>query len=316
MPMVDPDNTVLIGAGGAVGQLVHAALLARPCTLTAVDLVAPDAPVDRCRWLIADARQPSEDLATALANAGTIVLCLPESVSLAALATLAPLIRRGSLLVAVLSIHARFADAVLAQEPAFEALGMNPMFRPDLGFAGQRVMLIPITVGRRSAAWELTLQSWGAVPVTVDPVEHDRLSAAVQAVPHAVLMALGESLRRLGHSPADVLAIAPPPCRLLLALVARLVTGNAEVYRELQACNPEAQRTRQVLCEAVEELGATAAQRPAFDALWEQLQNWLGGEAPLLTEMATSACADISRAPGQMNVHEAAAARSTGPRSH
>ncbi|MGN9929871.1 prephenate dehydrogenase dimerization domain-containing protein, partial [Escherichia coli] len=97
--------------------------------------------------------------------------------------------------------------------------------------------------------------------------EHDRIAAAVQALPHAAVLGFGPALRALDVSAADVAAVAPPPANTLLALLARITSGTPEVYWDVQAANPGAEAARSALDEGLRRLAEATGGSADFAAL-------------------------------------------------
>jgi prephenate dehydrogenase len=77
--------------------------------------------------------------------------------------------------------------------------------------------------------------------------QHDRVAAVTQALTHAAVLAYGLALDELGVAVEDLDTVAPPPHLTLLALLARIASGNPETYWDVQAGNPHARRARTAL---------------------------------------------------------------------
>src|SRR6478736_657185 len=146
----------------------------------------------------------------------------------------------------------RTADAVIAGEA--EALSLNPMFAPALGFAGHPVASVVVRDGQRGRALCDLIEQWGARVVTVTADQHDRVAAAAQALTHAAVIAFGAALTELDVDIADLDRIAPPPHTALLSLLARIASGAPEVYWDVQAANPYAPAARRALSRGVSQL--------------------------------------------------------------
>jgi len=135
-----------------------------------------------------------------------------------------------------------------------EALSLNPMFAPSLGFEGHPVASVVVRDGRRGRALLDQIEQWGARVVTVTADQHDRLAAAAQALTHAAVIAFGAALTELDVDIADLDRIAPPPHTALLSLLARIASGAPEVYWDVQAANPYAPAARRALSRGVSQL--------------------------------------------------------------
>ncbi|MFD4293265.1 prephenate dehydrogenase dimerization domain-containing protein [Rhodococcus sp. NPDC058505] len=248
-------TVVVAGGAGAVG-----ALLARSWTGDGASVVA----VDVRDGPGGDIRRPPPPVQRLIRSADVLVLAVPEGVALAAAASVAPLLRPGSVLVETLSVKSRFADRVdsLPWGDGVAVLGINPMFAPSLAMPGRPVAAVIHRGGGAADTVLAELRSWGARvrPTTAD--RHDRVCAAMQALTHAAVLSFGLALADLGVDADETAALAPPPFAVLSALLARITGGTAEVYRDVQVANPGAAAAREALARAVSRLSAAAAADP------------------------------------------------------
>jgi prephenate dehydrogenase len=276
-------RVAVVGGCGAVGRLFAGALAGAGCEVIAID---------RAGGVQLDVEQPSVQLRDALAGADAVVLALPEAAALTALPHVLEALAPGSLLVDTLSVKGPFADAVsvLAADASVEALSLNPMFAPALGFAGRPVLAVQLAAGPRSQALVALLESLGARVVAVEAGEHDALASALQVIPHAALLALGGALARLGVELDALLPIAPPPFVALVALLARIASATPETYWDVQDANPRAAHARDALATALADLDAAARAHDAaaFGALLEQIEAVLGERREPLAELAAA----------------------------
>jgi prephenate dehydrogenase len=254
-------RVVVLGAAGGFGRL-FAALL--PGELTGVDLAGG---VD----LRADAADPNERLLALIRSADCVLVCLPEAAALQAIDRLLGVLATGALLVDTLSVKTQVAERIDRDD--VEVLSLNPLFAPDLGFRGQNVAAVPLQPGPRSQTLVAALEHAGATVVTTTAADHDRRAAITQAATHAALLAYGLCLARAGYDPDP--AFATPPHRVLLALVARVVTSDPEVYRHIQVDNPHAAQVREALTAALEEVSRRAADPDEFAALFRSVREAL-----------------------------------------
>ncbi|MCF3961007.1 prephenate dehydrogenase/arogenate dehydrogenase family protein [Streptomyces fuscigenes] len=279
---------VVVGGSGAVGALFAERVRATGARVCLVDPAEPSGgrTPDGAPWVRGDVTAIDDRLAAELGHADLVVLAVPEQVALAALPGVAGALRPDALLVDTLSVKQRFADAVRRHAPRVQAVGLNPMFAPSLGFEGRPVAAVVVGGGPRVAGLLDLVASWGAVIVPVDDREHDRLAGAAQALTHAAVLAFGLALTRLDVTVADLLRIAPPPHRALLSLLARIAGGTPEVYWDVQAANPEAPAVRKVLADALARLTDTVegGSEGAFEDLVGELRAHLGAELPALGE--------------------------------
>ena len=166
----------------------------------------------------------------------------------------------------------RTADAVLLSVPepvALVAIGrLVGTLRPDA--------LIADTLSVKSTvvpALHDLIEQWGARVVTVTADQHDRVSAASQALTHAAVIAFGAALTELDVDIADLDRMGPPPHTALLSLLARIASGAPEVYWDVQAANPYAPAARRALSRGVSQLAGVVddGDSAAFGDLLDRL---------------------------------------------
>lgn len=282
-------RAAVLGGSGAVGQLL-AGLLAGGGTEVFVLDRRPPAAGSPAAFVPCDAREPAAGAAGAIRDADLVILALPHDAALAALPAVCRLAPANALLVDTLSVKTPVQAAVGRPGVIQEVLGINPMFAPDLGLAGRAVVAVPHRPGPGGAAFQALLRTAGARVVVMDAARHDRVTATLQALTHAAGLAFGLALRDLDPDLGPLLDVAPPPFRTLAALLARIVSGEPDVYREIQAANPAAAAARQALMRGVARVDA-ATGAPEFGALVDELAGLLGDRrAPL-----AALCAGVFR---------------------
>lgn len=297
-------DAVVVGGNGAVGKLLCEMLARDDRSVVSVDLPgaspthAGDPPEQaaaaerqgsqsRIRTEVGNILDPSAKLADILAGAELVVLAVPEHV---ALGTPLSLFDGVPLLVETLSVKSGFASAVRASSRRDAVLGINPMFAPALGFDGRPVACVTHRPGTSAEDFVARITAWGGRIVDVDPDTHDRVAAATQALTHASVLAFGSALAALEVDAALVDAVAPPPARTMLALLARIAGGEPEVYWDVQAGNPYARAARVALVEAATRIDAAVA--PGTDTDFADAVARAGAAVPD-SRSYLSLCADL-----------------------
>ncbi len=290
------NRSIVLGGQGAVGQL-FAELLRTDGGVTLVDLHR-GTPQPGTSSIMADARRPSPALIAELGKADIVVIALPEDAGAATVEAVARYMPRGALLIETLSVKSAIAQALAsaAQRYDLEALSVNPMFAPDLGFQGQPVVVATVRDGERCRRLETLIDGLGGRLVSLSVQEHDRLTASLQVATHASVIAFGWALQILEADIGVVVAAAPPPHRTLLALLARIVTGTREVYREIQFAHPYARDVRRALLDGLMHLDDVAVIKPAdgFDDMLEKIACWLGPYRDRLSHDCTNIFARLA----------------------
>lgn len=287
-------TVVVVGGAGSVGAMLVALLRVDGVRVLVVDprcAARPRSTVNKDDTWAADLTAPTGELIATLRSADVVVLAVPESVALAAAPDLPGYLSPGALLVDTLSVKTRFARALADFAPGIEAVGINPMFAPDLGMAGRPVAAVTYREGLGVDRFLGSLSGWGAEIVRLAPDQHDRIVAATQALTHAAVLAFGLALADLDVTSDELSATATPPHTVALALLARIGLGNPEVYRDVQAGNPLAGRAREALAAAVSRLSSVVEHgtEADFDALVATARLPLGDRARQYGEL----CAEV-----------------------
>lgn len=280
---------VVAGGAGAVGQLLVTALRADGTEVLVLD---PAPPPGDDTALAADITAPTAPAAAALRAAPTVVLAVPEPVALEAIPMLGRLLTAQTLLVETLSVKSAVPAALHTHAPHLQALGVNPMFAPSLGMAGRPVVVVAHQRGPAVTEFVAALTRWDMQVVELSADEHDRVTAATQALTHAAVLAFGFALDRL-RAPEVSAATAPPPHLLMRSLLARVSTGAPEVYRDVQAGNPYAAAARRALRDGVDELDAAVADPAAFGSLMQRARRPLGDHLERYRDMCAQVFADL-----------------------
>lgn len=241
---------VVVGGAGAVGSLFADQLSRSGVDVCIVDRSAPASGRNTARLLLGDITDPSPQLAAEVRSADLVLLAVPEPVALAAIHPLAGALRPDALLADCVSVKTRVAGAVASMPTRVEAISLNPLFAPSLGFTGRSVAAVVIRDGSRGRALLGLLRSWGARVDILTADEHDRLAAASQALTHAAVLSFGLALAELDANVAHAAGLIPPPQATMLALLARIACGTPGVYWDVQAANPYAPLARAALVRA------------------------------------------------------------------
>jgi prephenate dehydrogenase/biotin carboxylase len=250
-------QTCVIVGGGAVGTMLADLFADAGSDVVVVDLI-PVAGAARHRHLTGDITCPTSAMSESLALADVVVLAVDETTAAAAVPLLFRLTRPDVLIVETLSVKVPIEQVIASAGGS--ALGLNPMFAPGLGMAGRPVAVVRHGTPPPIAEAVITMiASSGALITTLGAEDHDRLTAAAQVLTHAAVLSFGAALGILGVDFATLTALAPPPHRLLLALLARIVGGTPAVYGDIQHANPYAAAARNALTAAIGELDAVTA---------------------------------------------------------
>ncbi|TDC60421.1 prephenate dehydrogenase [Micromonospora sp. KC207] len=266
---------VVVGGGGAVGAMFADLLRQSGSDPLIVDLVPGG--TDPVRWLVADITDPDPASAEAITRADLVLLAVHEQVALKAVGPVTDLMRPGAVLADTLSVKTRMAAELEARAIDIQHVGLNPMFAPAAGMPGRPVAAVVTRDGPGVTALLGLVERWGGRLVRCTPEQHDRTTAASQALTHAMILSFGLALPKLGVDVEQLTATAPPPHLTLLALLARVLDGSPEVYEEIQRVNPYANAARQALADGLRAFTSVVDDgEQGLDATFEDLRRLMG----------------------------------------
>ncbi|HEF5155341.1 T-protein [Burkholderia multivorans] len=255
---------VVIGSAGSIGGLVARLLRADGQHVDCIDLRG-GAAGDAGHWIEADILAPGAAAADVLQRADTVVCAISFELLADALPSLLAHIGPDCALIETLSIKAplaalleRLGDALADREVA----GINPMFSGDLDPRGRPAAAVvhrAEVAGPRANAFFDVLRRAGLAIVPMDPHAHDRSMAVLQTLVHGAVLAFGDVLSNASLDLDALLALASPPFRVMIALLARMTCNHPDVYWEIQTDNPYSRDTRQALAAALARLEHTCS---------------------------------------------------------
>ena len=217
----------------------------------------------------ARARGALDDIAPGLeslaAQCETLVIAAPVDATLATLQALAELARDGSrtlpsLVIDVASVKVPFVPIAM-QLASF--VGTHPMAGREIGgidaadprlFAQATWAFTPHPVLERDERVRAFISAMGAVPMPIDPVDHDAIVALTSHLPQALAVVLGSQLAAAVHADPRVLALCGPGMRSML----RLARSPEMVWGPIAGANA---RPLAAAMRACANLLATAADR-------------------------------------------------------
>lgn len=238
------DNVLILGGAGMVGSFVAGMLRGRGQSLMVVDVVPPRAPVNH---RVMDALSMPEQAPELLKAATIIIFALPEDVAMRGLECFAGQIPSIKVIVNTCSVQAPFQRRAEELFPTVASVGINPMFAPTLDCTGRPVVLCERRESEAGNRLATLLQAHAMRVTRLPPDEHDQVMAVCQALPHAAILAFAFALRRSGCDMDTLQAVAPPPMKTMLSLVARILHNAPAIYWDIQKHNSAGQRQRDQL---------------------------------------------------------------------
>ncbi|NUU38430.1 prephenate dehydrogenase dimerization domain-containing protein [Pseudomonas sp. C2B4] len=238
------DNILILGGAGMVGSFIAGMLGKGVHTLTLVDLVPPRALLNH---RVMDVLSIPEQAPELLEAATIIVFALPEDVAIRGLECFVGKAPSVKALVNTCSVQAPFQRRAEQLFPAVASVGINPMFAPTLDCAERPVVLCERRESEVGNRFAVLLKAHAIRVTRLLPDEHDRAMAVCQALPHAAILAFAFALERSGCDMDTLQALAPPPMKTMLSLVARVLHNAPVIYWDIQKHNGAAQQQRDQL---------------------------------------------------------------------
>lgn len=140
-------------------------------------------------------------------------------------------------------------DVTSVKQPAIEAMlaskaqvvGLHPMFRPEMSFDGQTVVVCPARL--TAPCWKTwvvnVLAATGAKIKWSTGAEHDSYMTTVQVNPHIGNLANALLITEAGISVTESLAFTSPFYRITFSTMGRLIGQSPELYTDIVMENPE-----------------------------------------------------------------------------
>ena len=258
----------IIGLNGGFGVLFSKLLVSENLELVGTDL-HPHA-YEGCsdiHYFTTDILDLDTRLITELGDTDCVLFCLPEAVLLSVYTSILRILKAGTLVVDTLSVKSTIVG-LGSDYDDLEILSLNPLFAPELGFTRQNVAGISLNPGNHTDIFIEYLKKWGAQVSILSAEAHDQLMAITQVVTHFSILCFGTCIKELDYKPDQVLFT--PVHEVLLSLLDRIVSQNAEVYWNIQTDNPYAPMARDLFIESAKGLDEKISAND-FDGFNQQL---------------------------------------------
>lgn len=282
-------TALIVGGAGAVGTLFCRLLLASYQHVTVVDLKCDEAKkVAGVEYLQCDINDPSA--VKKLRASNLILLTTPEEAAIEFIKSSGKLLLPGQCLIDTMSVKSTVVHHLQEIADNIEVLSINPMFGPSLGFKNQSIAFVEVNNGPISTNFLSMICEAGASVVAFTAEEHDRYTASTQVATHTAILIFGMTLEKMNYNSSLAKPIWTPPHKALLALLARMLSADPEVYRDIQASNPYAEEARQKMGNSLDELNANIMEGypEQFNQLFEQLKPVLNPHTEVLSELSQS----------------------------
>jgi prephenate dehydrogenase len=290
---------VVVGANGQFGRVFAQKLAAEGVAVSGVDRQeARGEGVALGEYVGSDITDPSAGARRLLGAAECVLLCTPEEAVLRAIPLLREITPADCLVIDIASVKSRIDAALAAAGFPRSYLSIHPMFGPTADFADRNVCVVAYAEGGRAVWFTGLLAKWRARVTRLTAEAHDRATAYTQALPHAAILSFADALVRSGDSYELTTRLATPIHSTMLSLLARIVSGDPELYWDIQSDNPYAAEAREQLGLSLARLEeAIGGPRPNyFPELFGRVSAKLADDRAALREVA-SRIVDLAKAP-------------------
>ena len=164
-----------------------------------------------------------------------VIVTVPISQTEAVIGRIAPHLRPEQLLSDFTSVKAAPVAAMLAT-PA-QVIGCHPLFGPMPNPAGQNVVLCPARPGPWMDWYRDFFTRHGMTVSEMSPQAHDEAMAFIQGLTHFINIVFARTLQTREAGLKDILTVCSPVYQILFSILCRILSGNAELYGQIQISN-------------------------------------------------------------------------------
>ncbi len=189
-------------------------------------------------------------------------------------------VRKDQLLMDVTSVKQPAVEAML--EGKAQVVGLHPMFRPEVPFDGQTVVVCPARLTTPDwKTWVVNMLTATRAQIKWStPAEHDGYMTTVQVIPHLANLTSALLITEAGVSVSESLAFTSPFYRVMFSLMGRLVSQSPDLYTSIVMENPETvtMLERRIAIEQRLVQMIRDKDQVAFEGLFAQANNHFGPE--------------------------------------
>jgi len=309
---------LVVGCNGRFGRMIGRKLKQNGLVVWGIDVQAEaDSKKLWDRWIRGSIVEATEKVLAAIKRADYVWLCLPEPDILESLPMLATEMKTTACIVDIASVKSRIASAVARIDSGPGHLSIHPMFGPMDKIVGLNIILVRLRESPATKALEETLESWNAHMTCLTADEHDLVAAYVQVLPHAMLLAFGDTLVRCGKDLSTLRSAGTPVQKLMMILLSRIITNASAAYWSIQVHNPYASQVRQEAQNALRNMDRLSekAQQADFNRLLNGISQFLLPDLPDLAKQSNRVVEIICEAASKEFDPPPADARRCRPRS-
>ena len=229
--------------------------------------------------------------ADAAAEADVVLVAVPIDATIDVIEQLGPAMRADALLCDLTSVKAGPVEAMLR---CFDGavVGTHPLFGPSVrSLQNQRLAVVN---ARDMNGWHdwlcTTHRALGLTLLDTDAATHDRIMSVVQVLTHHATEVMGRTMRAMGVSVEETLRFTSPVYRMELLMTARHFAQDPDLYRAIEAGNPNCDEVTAAFRASADELSAALASgdADAFRGMFNEVTAFLGSFAEGALEQSSA----------------------------
>jgi prephenate dehydrogenase len=280
---------LVVGCNGQFGSIFTKKLLEEGICVDGMDRhPVPQQSTALENYWPGDISAPDEKATSLLGVADCVLLCVPEMTVIDSIPALRDRVKRDGLVVDIASVKTRIADAVHRASPAFGYLSIHPMFAPHENFESRNICVVPLRENENGSHFIRLLYKWKAKLTSLTAAEHDKNTAYIQSLTHAVIVNFVSTLAQAQRPFDTLISLTTPIQHTLLALCARIVTGDSALYWNIQTENPFASEARECFLREWNALSNTIERtdHEAFEKIFRDVAKYLEPNRAGLAKLA------------------------------
>ena len=280
---------LVVGCNGRFGRMIGRKLKKDGMEVWGIDLESRgDSDGLWDQWIRGSIVEATEEVLNAIRRAHYVWLCLSEQQVLDSLSMLMAEMKTTACITDIASVKSRIASAVARIDSGPGYLSIHPMFGPVDRIVGLNIIMVRLRESAATKALEQTLESWNVRASYVTADEHDLVTAYVQVLPHAMLLAFGDTLVRCGKDLSTLRSAGTPVQKLMMILLSRIITNASTAYWSIQVHNPYAPRVRREAQNALQNMDrlSGAEQQADFNRLLSTISQLLLPDLPNLRKQS------------------------------
>lgn len=192
----------------------------------------------------------------AASQADIVIVSVPIAVTKSTIKEVAPVLKKGSLLMDVTSVKEEPSQVMQEYAPrGVEVLPIHPMFGPRIrSLDGQVIVVTPINKGKwYNQVYDFFKEENARIIVTT-PEIHDQMMSVVQGLTHLAYISIAATIERLDVDIKESRKFASPIYDLMVDMIARIVAQNPYLYYSIQTHNKYTHKTHEIFISIYKEL--------------------------------------------------------------